>query len=298
MRKNVRRLTAGALLLGALAFCPATSFAQGKSQNAHGHASPPSSSVLPGGSIVGPSSGAAPLAWMDDASLIEPGAMSVAVYTTRWMGAGASESSIPVVDVGLGITDRLQFTASVPRVAGSSDPAAPSGGLGTTYFSGKYAAYANDRARLRIAVAPTLEVLSARATAALAPGQTRAQFGLPVSVQLDRTGRSMYASAGWFSRGAWFAGAGGAMQLSPRVGVSASLSHAWAGTVDPVSALARQRTELSGGTSFAATSHIALFASAGRTINTSDENGAGTTIAGGVSFYVSPPRATHPTHKP
>jgi hypothetical protein len=42
---------------------------------------------------------------------------------------------------------------------------------------------------------------------------------------------------------------------------------------------------------FAATSNVSLFASAGHTIATLDENGAGGTVSAGVSFFVAPQRA-------
>ena len=53
----------------------------------------------------------------------------------------------------------------------------------------------------------------------------------------------------------------------------------------------RDRKEISGGASYALTKAVHVFGSTGRTIATLEENGAGTTIAGGVSFFVmSTPR--------
>ena len=57
-------------------------FAQGKSQG-HKKSAPPSQSKLPPpGAGTG---GATPLAWIDDASLVEPGAVLLAVSMTRWL---------------------------------------------------------------------------------------------------------------------------------------------------------------------------------------------------------------------
>lgn len=287
-------VAAGALLLGALAvLAPAPLCAQGKSNQSHGHGNgkAPSSSPLPVvSSAAPPGLGAMPLAWVDDANLMEPGAVSVDLSATRWQGSTFGETDVPVVNMAVGINDRFQFAATVPRVVGN-DTTGVVGGLGTTYFSLKYAAYSNDRVGVKLAVEPTLEVLGTGLVQSLAPGETRAQFGLPVSVELDRNGRRFYASTGWFSRGVWFAGAGAGMQVLPRVGLSASLSHSWTTTPDPTTGLTRDRTDLTGGVAYALMPHIALFGTVGHTIATLDENGAGLTIAGGVSLYVSPQAA-------
>jgi hypothetical protein len=291
-------VAASALIVGALAMCrPGTLLAQGKSNQPHGHSAPPSSSPLPIASATAPGIGAMPLAWVDDANLMEPGAMSIDLSMTRWQGNGIGETDIPVVNIGVGVSNRLQLAASVPRVVGN-DTSGVVGGLGTTYFSAKYAAYANDRLGLKVAVAPTLEVLGTGVLQSLGPGETRAQFGLPVSIEVDRNGRRFYASSGWFSRGAWFAGAGAGMQVMPRVGVSASFSHAWTTASTTLSGPSRDRTELSGGVAYALVPHVSLFASLGHTIATTDENGAGLTVSGGISFFVSPPAPPDQPRRP
>lgn len=291
-------MTAGALLLGALVvFLPATLLAQGKSNQAHGHGKPPSSTPLPVvSSAAPPGLGATPLAWVDDANLMEPGAVSIDLSATHWEGTGLAETDVPVVNMAVGINNRFQFAASVPRVV-ANDASGVVGGLGTTYFSVKYAAYGNDRLGLKLAVAPTLEVLGTGVVQSLAPGESRAQFGLPVSLELDQDGRRFYVSSGWFSRGVWFAGAGAGMQVLTRLGLSVSLSRSWTTTPDPATGLTRDRTDLTGGVSYALMPHVAVFGIAGHTLATLDENGAGTTIAGGVSFYVSPQAAPRPQRR-
>jgi hypothetical protein len=74
----------------------------------------------------------------------------------------------------------LQFAASVPRVV-ADETAGVVGGLGTTYVSGKYAAYINNRTGIKVAVAPTLELLGTGVLPSLGPDATRAQFGIPSS---------------------------------------------------------------------------------------------------------------------
>src|SRR3989442_320262 len=122
--------------------------AQGKSagkgtgNNASGHKStPPSSSPLPS-AIAGPAAGAAgvpPLAWLDDASLLEPGSVSTTISAVRWSGTDLSEVNFPIVQAAIGVTQRFQIGASVPHVVGSADGTGPVGGVGTSYISTKIA---------------------------------------------------------------------------------------------------------------------------------------------------------------
>ena len=68
--------------------------------------------------------------------------------------------------------------------------------------------------------------------------------------------------------------------------MSLSFSRAWAG--DDLTGLSRDRREFSGGVSYVVRPQMAVFGSLGRTIATSDADGAGTTVSGGVSFVLGP----------
>lgn len=188
------------------------------------------------------------------------------------------ETIVPVVDAAIGLTPRVQVSASVPRVAG---------GVGTTFFSAKIAAFSDAARGLKVAVAPTLEVLSESAALAGPAGQSRTQWGLPVGVELDRERGRIYGSTGYFSPGIWYAGAGFGKPVSDRAGVSVSFSHAWAGTgTAPTSA--PRRNEISGGGSFDINPNLSVFGSLGRTIGLAAEDGAGTTISVGLSLGAGP----------
>src|SRR5216684_1892120 len=114
--------------------------AQGKGNSkGNGHkSSPPSSSPLPS-PATGPAAGAPPLAWLDDASLLVPGSMSVTLSTMRWSGTDLSEVNFPIVNASVGLTPRFQIGASVPHIVGSADGTGPVGGVGTSYISSKIA---------------------------------------------------------------------------------------------------------------------------------------------------------------
>ena len=50
-----------------------------------------------------------PIAWLDDASLLAPGATSLTFSIMRWAGTDLSEVHFPVIDASVGITPRLQI---------------------------------------------------------------------------------------------------------------------------------------------------------------------------------------------
>jgi hypothetical protein len=208
-----------------------------------------------------------------------PGAVWLGVSMVQWRGGGASEMVGPAFDGSIGLTPRLQFSASVPRVAG---------GIGTSFFSAKIAVFDHHARGVKVAVAPTLEILNRAAMLFGPAGQGRTQWGLPISVELDRETARIYASSGYFSPGVWYAGAGMGKSLGNRVGVSISFSHAWAAQPAPTGAAASRRNDVSGGVSFDLTPTMAVFGSIGRTIATAAENGAGTTLSFGFAVNAGP----------
>jgi hypothetical protein len=180
----------------------------------------------------------------------------------------------------------VQLGASIPRNVGAADPTGAIGGVGTSYVSAKIAILTGGPSRVKLAIAPTIEILGEAAVQSLTPGDRRTRFGLPVMAEIERGGARLFGSAGRFSRGGWFAGGGVGFQASPRVSVSTSLSRAWA--TDATSLVALDRKELSGGAAFALTPHVSLYGSLGHTVGTADANGAGTTVATGISVLVLP----------
>jgi hypothetical protein len=270
-------------------------WAQGKSQQHKKPPAPPSRSDLaapsgvsmPATAVAGPT----PFAWVDDASLLEAGSVSIALSVVRWQGSGVSEVDVPVIDAAIGLAPRVHLTMTVPRVVGSEDPLGPVGGMGTSYFSAKIAAFNDAKRGLKLSVAPTLEVLGSGVLQSMTEGERRAHFGLPVSVELDRGRVRLYAGGGYFSRGVWFTGAGAGVRVNDKVFVSGGFSRSWRGTDVPDVPLSdRDRKEITGSGSYAVTPQISVYGALGRTLATLDENGAGTSLVGGVSFFFAPPR--------
>jgi hypothetical protein len=108
-----------------------------------------------------------------------------------------------------------------------------------------------------------------------------------VSAEFTQGSTRVFASTGFFSHGVWFAGGGAGFQVSPKVGTSLSFTRSWVtgGTV----AVPRNQQELSGGVSYLVKSQAAVYGAIGRTIATTDDNGAGTTISAGVTFLLRSP---------
>jgi hypothetical protein len=244
----------------------------------------PSRNTLPN-SVLTTSSVASPFAWIDDGRILPPATVTLAVSTLRWEGAGASEVDAPVTSIAAGIAPRVQVGASIPHIIGSGDPAGAVGGLGSLYFYGKVGLL-GDESPIKLAVSPTIEVLSEGAAQSLAATESRAQFGLPVSVEFDAGSTRVFAGAGFFTRGIRFAGGGVATQAARRVGISVSLSHSW--TTADVLGVVADRTELTGSAAVTVANNVSVFGSIGQTIATTDQNGAGTTVSGGISVLLTP----------
>jgi hypothetical protein len=289
-------MTRALIAAGILAtFMNAPLLAQGNSQG-HKKNPPPSRSDLTASSTPAPATigGATPFAWVDDASLLETGAVSIAMSVVRWQGSGVSEVDVPVVDVTVGLAPRVHLAMTVPRVVGSADPAGAAGGVGTSYFSAKIALI-NDAARsVKLSVAPTLEVLGRGVLQSLTPGAGRAHFGLPVSAEVNRGPLHLYGGTGYFSRGVWFAGGGVGGRAASKVYVSGGYSRSWRRSEGlPIPIGDRDRNEISGSVSYALAPHVNVYGALARTVATLEENGAGTSISGGASFFFA--RAAGPS---
>ena len=281
---NVVSLAASAAVALALA-TPA--FAQGKSQ-AHKNNAPPSRSDLASPGVVTSGGGATPFAWIDDASTLEPGSVWISTSALSWHGGGASEFNVPIIDAAIGLTSRLQLSASVPTSIGSTDPAGAAWGVGTTYFSAKIGIVERGARGVKVAVSPTLELLSRGVLDALGGGERRAHWGAPVSAEIGLGRVRAYTGAGYFSRGVWFSVAGASMRAGRKMFLSATLSRSW--RRDPSGLVPigeRRRTDVSGAVSYALRPQVTAFGSVGRTVATLAQNGAGTSVGGGVSVFLA-----------
>jgi len=291
-------LTAGVVATLAVA-SPVLAQGKGKGNgNAKKTTTPPSRNDLaaaaPVAPVVASPTSATPLAWVDDASLIAPGMVALSVSAMRWQGGGLSEVDAPIVDAAFGLAPRLQLSASVPRVVGSADPAGAAGGVGTSFFTAKIGVYESRNHSFKMATSPTLQLLSKGIVESLEPGQNRVRWGLPVSAEVSSGATRLYGGGGYFSPGLWFSGVAIGFGITPKTNASVGVSRAWRRADSPdVPISDRDRKEVSGGVSYTVRPTISIFGSLGRTFRTLEENGAGTSISGGISIFFATEAARH-----
>jgi hypothetical protein len=284
----------------ALLLTSAPALAQGKSQSPHGNgngngkasgrgnsgtANTPNQTVLPPPTGIAAPGAATPFAWIDNATLMAPGTLWFGTSLVRWAGDGLSEVSAPVIDAAVAVHSRVQVAMSMPRVIANSDPAGPAGSWGTMFTNVKLGLIRADTRGFNLSVAPTIEILSDAAMASAPAGSSRTQWGLPVSADIQQGSARVYGSTGYFSPGIWFAGAGIGTPIDKRVGLSLSFSRSWSTSpsTDPTIE-SPKRNDLSVGSSFDMTPHVAVFGSIGQTLWTAPSNGGGRTVSVGLAF--------------
>lgn len=221
-------------------------------------------------------------AWLDDASIITPGQGYVSIGVGLWKMPGYREFDVPTVDAGVGLHKRVQVGASLPFYHANAPGGPMSSGVGTLYLNAKIQLRDPSNSGVGFSVTPAVEILSAAPVTG-----DRMSFALPVSMEVQRTGWRMYASTGYFSRGALFASGAIEKALSDRVWVTGAITHAYSMDPDPLSValgLSQTHTDVSGGAAFVVREGIAAFGSIGRTISKKDANSAELVLTGGVSL--------------
>jgi hypothetical protein len=220
--------------------------------------------------------------WLDDASAPTPGEGRMGVGIGHWRMVGASQTNIPMIDVGYGLTNRVQVSASVPFYRTTYE-GTTSRGLDDMYLSGKFTAIdpASNDAQFGVAVSPVLEVLSSGAP------DGRLHFAVPVSFEIRRAPYRVYGSAGYFSRGSLFTGAAFEWAMSSGFMLTGALTQSYSTNDDPLSdqlGIGKQRMDVTAGVAYPLADIAAAYVSLGRSLTSLDEGGTSFSIAGGISF--------------
>jgi hypothetical protein len=228
--------------------------------------------------------------WLDDASASARGEGRTGIGIGYWRVDGGSQVNVPMLDVGYGVTERISASASVPFYRTSYQGGVVRG-LDDIYLAGKVTLIdpALTVSEFGLAVSPIVEVLS--------PGSVggRVHYALPVSVEMRRQPFRVFGSAGYFSRGSMFAG--GALEWSAPAGyvITGALTQSYATGVDVTLdslGVSRQRADVTGSIGYPLGQLAAAYVSVGRSLTSVDEGGTAFSLAGGVSFRFSTPRAT------
>jgi len=220
-------------------------------------------------------------AWLDDASALGKGDGAVSIGAGFWRLNGMTQSNIPMLGGGIGITDRMQVSASVPFYRVSA-PTFSSQGLDDVYLSAKYTLLDPTLtvSEVGLAISPVVEVLSADAI------DGRVHFALPVSVELRRMPFRVYGSAGYFTRGAMFGG--GAVEWTGSNGVSLTgaimQSYSIKSPTLTTTAAERSHADFSVGVAAPIARAMSVYGSVGRSLTSVESGGASLAVSGGLSF--------------
>ena len=221
-------------------------------------------------------------AWLDDASVLAPGGGFTSFSVGYWRLASFTEVDAPSFDVAFGLTKRVQAGASVPVYHASAAGAPSVRGIGDLYLTSKIQLREPAAGTFGFAVIPLIQVLSAEPL----PGAGRVSWAVPVSLEYQGTGWRTYGSTGYFSRGSLFASGAIEIAVASRTWVTGTLSQSHSirdDTSADLLGLSANRTDISGGTTWAASEAVALFGAIGRTLGRDDGSATHLFLSGGLS---------------
>jgi hypothetical protein len=263
---------------------------RGSSPTTTAPASPPTSSATTSTTAAAPT--VVPIstyrqfgAWLDDASAAVRGEGYTSIGVGHWRMLGTTQTNLPMLGVGIGVTDRMQVGASVPFYRASYEGGSASG-MDDVYLSTKYT-FIDPTLTLSefgLSVSPTVELLSAGSP------DGRVHFAIPVSMELRRLPFRVYGSAGFFTRGSFFSGA--ALEWSSPGGMvlSGALTQSYSLKDDAVldsMGIGRQRMDVSLGVAHQLGTNAAAFVNVGRSLTSVEEGGTSLALSGGISFRFS-----------
>ena len=230
--------------------------------------------------------------WLDDASPATPGEGRMGLGVGYWRMSSGTQTDIPMLDLGYGVTNRLQVSASVPFYRTTYE-GTTSRGLDDMYLSAKFTALdpSQNDAQFGLAVSPVVEVLSSGAP------DGRLHYAVPVSFEVRRQPYRVYGSAGYFSRGSVFTGAAIEWATSTGFMLTGALTQSYSTKEDPLSdqlGVGKQRMDVNAGVAYPLADIAAAYVSVGRSLTSLAEGGTSLSVAGGISFRFAGPATATP----
>jgi hypothetical protein len=228
--------------------------------------------------------------WLEDASAPTRGEGYTNIGFGYWRMSGMSQTNVPMLGAGVGVSDRLGVSATVPfyrtNVAGST-----SRGMDDVYLGASYNLLDPTLtvSEFGVSVGTVMEVLSG------AGPDGRVHFAFPVALEWRRQPVRIYGSAGYFTRGAVFSG-GAVEWAGPRQWIvsgilTQSRSIKSDATLDTL-AVSRQRADVMASLAHAIGGSATGYISVGRSLSSLAEGGTSLAVNGGVSLRFSAARAT------
>src|SRR4051812_8761541 len=277
----------GVLLMCALA-SPSAALAQGRGRPKQPHSTPTATpSPTTAASSVTGSQPVAPVAsfrqfgtWLEDATVAPRGDAFTSISAGRWQMAGTAQTDLPMISGGVGLSDRMQVSATVPFYQ-STYQGASARGVDDIYVTAKYNILDPTLtvSEIGFAVSPVVEILSG----ALAD---RLHLALPVSIEVRRLPFRVYGAAGYFTRGSMFSGAAVEWTSSRGMSLTGSVTQSYSVKADPAldaQSVSRQRADVSGALAVPVASNVSVSISGGRSLTSIEQGGTTLALSGGVS---------------
>ena len=228
--------------------------------------------------------------WLEDASAPTRGEGYTNIGFGYWRMNGMSQTNVPMLGAGLGVSDRLAVSATVPfyraNVAGTT-----ARGMDDVYLGASYNLVDPTLtvSEFGLSVGTVMEVLSTGAT------DGRVHFAIPVALELRRQPFRVYGTAGYFTRGAVFSGAT-IEWAAPRQWIASGIltqsrSIKADTTLDSL-AVSRQRADVMASLAHAIGGSATGYISVGRSLSSLAEGGTSLALNGGVSLRFSAAKAT------
>jgi hypothetical protein len=216
--------------------------------------------------------------WLDDASIVSPGDVWIALATGYWRGDSNRQFDVPVVSAAVGITSRFQAGGSASFYHFRDPDGLTESGAGTFSAYGKFQLLDPMRAEnaIGIAITPLIE---------LSPGSSeRFGWALPVNIETQRGNLRVYGSAGYFSRGSVFGTIGADIPVGSRFALSANVGQSYASA-------GSHQTSFGAGFSVGLTPKSGAYVGVGQTFMPAAIGPSGVSLAGGISFLLPQPKA-------
>ena len=226
--------------------------------------------------------------WLDDASTVAPGQGQMSIGVGHWRMAGGSQTNFPMLGVGMGVTDRVQMSASVPFYRASYDGAVARG-MDDVYLSAKVNLVDPTLTlnEFGLSVSPVMEILSAGAP------DGRVHFAIPVNLEVRRAPMRVYGSAGYFTRGAMFSGAAVEWSGSRGLTLTGVLTQSYSIKEDPTLdglGVSARHADVSASVAYPVKT-AAVYASVGRSLNSVETGGTNLSLSGGIAMSFTSTRA-------
>jgi hypothetical protein len=245
-----------------------------------------------GGGSGSPTSAITLASWLDDAETLAPGAFTVSLSIGRAESPDGGETDLPL-DAAVGVSSRVQVSASLPYYWASYNDGYQASGRGNTYLACKVKLADPHQHTVGLAVAPMLEVLSDASVSDPTLGLSRVNWALPVSVQAGLGGGRLFGTAGYFSRGAIFLAGALEHGVGGRTTLTGALSYMYdtsRSDTSDLTGLGRSRLDATVSAAVRLRPSLFAFGAVGRTISSLDQNGAKLLASAGISYSFSPAR--------